>query len=105
MRERWGTHRHAGIKVKGGGQECSSRTGGGPVGEINSRFLTGLGARFGMTNPWLGARFGMTRNWDGLAGILGLGFHVGAEDGVDTGLVAFAVFFEPLHDVVVDADG
>jgi hypothetical protein len=24
-----------------------------------SRFLTGLGARFGMTNLWLGARFGM----------------------------------------------
>ena len=34
-----------------------------------------------------------------------MGFHVGAEDGVDAGLVAFAVLFEPLHDVVVDADG
>jgi hypothetical protein len=41
----------------------------------------------------------------GLAGSVGLGFHVGAEDGVDAGLVAFAVLFEPLHDVVVDADG
>jgi hypothetical protein len=34
-----------------------------------------------------------------------LGFHVGAEDGVDAGLVAFAALLEPLHDVVVDADG
>jgi len=41
----------------------------------------------------------------GLTGGVGLGFHVGAEDGVDAGLVAFAVLFEPLHDVVVDADG
>ena len=40
-----------------------------------------------------------------LTGGVGLGFHVGAEDGVDAGLVAFAVLFEPLHDVVVDADG
>jgi hypothetical protein len=40
-----------------------------------------------------------------LSGVVGLGFHVGAEDGVDAGLVAFAVLFEPLHDVVVDADG
>jgi len=36
---------------------------------------------------------------------VGLGFHVGAQDGVDAGLVAFAVLFEPLHDVVVHADG
>jgi hypothetical protein len=42
---------------------------------------------------------------DLLAGVVGLGFHVGAEDGVDAGLVAFAVLFEPLHDVVVHADG
>jgi hypothetical protein len=41
----------------------------------------------------------------GLTGGVGLGFHVGAEDGVDAGLVAFAVLFEPLDDVVVDADG
>jgi hypothetical protein len=34
-----------------------------------------------------------------------MGFHVGAQDGVDAGLVAFAVLFEPLDDVVVDADG
>jgi hypothetical protein len=34
-----------------------------------------------------------------------LGFHVGAQDGVDAGLVAFAVLLEPLHDVVVHADG
>ncbi len=36
---------------------------------------------------------------------VGLGFHVGAQDGVDAGLVAFAVLFEPLHDVVVYVDG
>ena len=40
-----------------------------------------------------------------LAPAVALGFHVGAEDGVDAGLVAFAVLFEPLHDGVVDADG
>jgi hypothetical protein len=34
----------------------------------------------------------------GLAWVVGLGFHVGAEDGVDPGLVAFAVFFEPLDE-------
>ena len=39
------------------------------------------------------------------AGVVGLGLHVGAQDGVDAGLVAFAVLFEPLHDVVVHADG
>jgi hypothetical protein len=32
------------IKVKGSGQECPLHT-----GNVNSRFLTGLGARFGMT--------------------------------------------------------
>ena len=39
------------------------------------------------------------------AGVVGLRFHVGAQDGVDAGLVAFAALFEPLHDVVVHADG
>ena len=36
---------------------------------------------------------------------MGLGFHVGAEDGVDAGLVTFAALFEPLHHIVVHADG
>ena len=39
------------------------------------------------------------------AGVVSLRFHMGAQDGVDAGLVAFAVLFEPLHDVVVHADG
>jgi hypothetical protein len=34
-----------------------------------------------------------------------LSLHVGAEDGVDAGLVAAASFFEPFHDVVVDPAG
>ena len=39
------------------------------------------------------------------ASVVRLGFHVGAQDGVDAGLVAFAALFEPLYDVVVHADG
>ena len=35
----------------------------------------------------------------------GFRFHVGAQDGVDAGLVAAAVFLQPLHDVVVNSDG
>jgi hypothetical protein len=52
-REKWGTLACAGIKVKGNGQECPFHTSGG----ANSRFLTGLGARFGMTSLgwWLGS--------------------------------------------------
>src|SRR5438874_10143274 len=41
----------------------------------------------------------------GLAVRAGFRFHVGAQDGVDTGLVAAAVFLQPLHDIVVNSDG
>ena len=44
--------RYGKVKVKGNGRECPFHTSSDGA---NSRFLTGLGARFGMTRVWDGA--------------------------------------------------
>jgi len=54
-------------KVKGNGQECPFHTSSDGA---NSRFLTGLGARFGMT-----------KIWDGLAYFLRSAFPPGLKPG------------------------
>src|ERR1700674_827533 len=46
-----------------------------------------------------------TRLWSAIHACMRLGLHVGAQDGVDAGLVTAAGLLEPLHDIMVNPDG
>ena len=50
--------------------------------------------------------FALGSGWRGLRGgrLLQVAQHRLTQDGVDAGLVALAVTFEPSHDILVDAD-
>src|SRR6266704_1741623 len=52
-----------------------------------------------------GSTWSNAESWPRLAVGAGFRFHVGAQDSVDAGLVAAAVFLQPLHDIVVNSDG